>query len=97
MNALCKSLEEQELHPNTKALVYRFALAMADKLAAAEAKYGYQDNWRSNDWEDECREQLKRHIEKGDPVDVANYCAFLWIHNWPTIRTIKEENPSAGA
>jgi hypothetical protein len=25
-----------------------------------------------------------RHIEKGDPRDVAAYCAFLWHHNEST-------------
>jgi hypothetical protein len=73
-----------ELHPLTVNLVVRFARALAAKLAAAEKKYGYSDGWRSPDWMDECRQKLMEHIEKGDPRDVAAYCAFLWHHGEST-------------
>jgi hypothetical protein len=73
-----------DLNPHTKNLVVRFARAMAKKLLAAEQKYGYTDGWRSPDWMDECRAKLLEHIAKGDPVDVANYCAFLWFHGAST-------------
>lgn len=69
------------LHPLTVNLVVRFARALAAKLAAAEVKYGYSDGWRSADWIDECRAKLLEHIAKGDPRDVAAYCAFLWHHS----------------
>lgn len=73
-----------DLNPHTKNLVVRFARAMAKKLLAAEVKYGYTDGWRTEDWMDECRAKLLEHIAKGDPVDVANYCAFLWHHGAST-------------
>lgn len=72
------------LHPATADLVTRFATALARKLADAEQKYGYTDNWRRADWMPECRAQLRDHLLKGDPRDAAAYCAFLWAHEAPT-------------
>jgi len=76
--------EMPTLHPSTAKLVLDFGKAMADKLAAAEKKYGYRDRWATpdaEDWPDPlCYEQLAKHLKKGDPRDVANYCAFLWYH-----------------
>lgn len=72
------------LHPKTADLVQRFAAALSEKLAAAEKKYGYGDGWASPDWMDECRQKLVEHIAKGDPRDVAAYCAFLWHHGEST-------------
>ena len=74
-----------ELHPETRKLVAGFAKALAEKLCAAEKKYGYSDGWLSPDWEQECRLHFLAHIGKGDPRDVAAYCAFMWKHGWPTI------------
>lgn len=72
------------LHPKTASLVQRFTAALAEKLAAAEKKYGYSDGWASPDWMGECRLQLREHLFKGDPRDVAAYCAFLWHHGAST-------------
>ena len=52
------------------------ATAMNTKLARARAKG--RSGWDTP----ECTQQhlsnlLREHVEKGDPVDVANYCAFL--------------------
>jgi hypothetical protein len=79
-----------ELNHHTKLLVVRFAEAMANKLAAAERKYGYSTGWTEKGWLDECRVQLCHHLAKGDPRDVANYCAFLWWHNEPTVKPLDE-------
>lgn len=68
------------LHPDTQDLVTRFATALAVKLHAAELKHGYSDGWKEPDWMDECRQKLLDHLAKGDPRDVAAYCAFLWHH-----------------
>jgi len=72
------------LHPATADLVLRFATALAEKLHKAEQKYGYSDNWQQNDWYEECLQSLWEHIKKGDPRDVAAYCAFMWHHDWAT-------------
>lgn len=73
---------EGGLHPATVDLVDRFAAALKDKLAAAEKKYGYSDGWRQDGWEDALVERLVEHVQKGDPRDVAAFCAFAWHHGW---------------
>jgi hypothetical protein len=78
------ALVGRPLHPRTQDLVWRFAIALGRKLAEAEQKYGYSDGWARADWMDECRQQLMHHIAKGDPRDVAAYCAFLWHHGAST-------------
>lgn len=83
------------LHPHTVNLVARFAAALADKLAKAERKYGYSDGWADADWMDECRAKLIEHVAKGDPRDVAAYCAFLWHHNERTAITPPAPQPQA--
>lgn len=72
------------LHPTTRALVQEFANALATKLKSAEEKYGYSNGWATQDWEVECRRHLYEHIDKGDPLDVAAYCAFMWRRGWST-------------
>lgn len=56
--------------------VEALSLEMKSKLAKQRAK-GY-GGWDSS----ECSQQLlsdmlREHVAKGDPVDVANFCAFL--------------------
>lgn len=87
-----KNVQEQALEqtPNQilEALVQRFSAALLDKLRASEQKYGWQNAWLRDDWMDECQHELCRHIEKGDPLDVAAFCAFLWFHQEPTASSI---------
>lgn len=72
------------LHHETASLVQRFATALAEKLYKAEQKYGRSTDWMKPDWYDDCLQSLWEHIEKGDPRDVAAYCAFMWHHGWVT-------------
>lgn len=72
------------LNHETTDLVLRFASALADKLYKAEQKYGRSTDWMKDDWYDDCLQSLLEHIEKGDPKDVAAYCAFMWHHGWKT-------------
>src|SRR6185503_17506411 len=72
------------LSAGTADLVQRFAQAMLEKLAKAEDKYGYGIGWMDDYWEDDCRHKFIEHAAKGDPTDVANYCAFMWHHGWST-------------
>lgn len=72
------------LHGRTVDLLNQFVVALAEKLMRAEEKYGYSDGWARDDWEEECRRALARHVQKGDPLDVAAYAAFCWKHMWPT-------------
>jgi hypothetical protein len=76
--------KSSEPRKTTADLVRRFAGALADKLAKAEQKYGYTDAWMNPGWEEECQKKLVEHIRKGDPRDVAAFCAFMWHHSWRT-------------
>ncbi|SNS15958.1 hypothetical protein SAMN04488503_2988 [Humidesulfovibrio mexicanus] len=69
-----------DLHPDTRALVRRFAEALAKKLLASEIKYGYGNGWKDPGCVEELRGKLAEHVAKGDPVDVAAFCAMLWHH-----------------
>lgn len=79
------TVSDSGLHPATADLLRRFALALSEKLTAAQTKYGYSDGWLSVNWMDECRAKLLEHVIKGDPRDVAAYCAFLWHHGESTV------------
>lgn len=63
-------------------LVNRFAEALREKLHKAEKKYGYSNAWMRDDWRDTLVNCMHEHIAKGDPRDVAAYCAFAWHHGW---------------
>lgn len=76
--------EELTISPEMEKMIDGFATALKQKLALADQKYGYRDDWSYDDWEQECRAELLRHIQKGDPRDVAAYCAFMWHHGWST-------------
>lgn len=73
-----------DLHGATRDLIERFALALMGKAAAAQRKYGYGANWAAPNWESQLQWELVRHVGKGDPLDVALYCAFAWAHSWST-------------
>jgi hypothetical protein len=66
-------------------LVERFSKALLAKLRLAEANG--RSGWDRDDWEKQCQEGLLRHVDKGDPRDVAAYCAFMWHHGWITALT----------
>ncbi len=73
-----------DLHPETTDLVKRFAVALAEKLYSAQQKYGYDADWKRDGWPSQCLAHFHQHIAKGDPRDVAAYCAFMWHHGWVT-------------
>lgn len=67
---------ETQLSSSDRVAVDHLAGAMKRKLTAARAKG--RSGWDSP----ECTQQhlsnlLREHVDKGDPVDVANFCAFL--------------------
>jgi hypothetical protein len=78
------TLYPTELHPDTVELAMGFALCMMIKLRKAETKYGHSNAWSEPDWMDECKLELRKHLEKGDPKDVAAYAMFLWYHGETT-------------
>ncbi|WP_200844036.1 hypothetical protein [Pantoea sp. 18069] len=68
-------LASQGQHPDDVA-VDALAAAMKAKLARQRAK-GYS-GWNSQECtQQRLSEMLRAHVDKGDPVDVANFCAFL--------------------
>lgn len=72
------------LHPDTQKLVAEFCTALAGKLYKAQLKYGYDTDWKQDWWQSQCQAKFYQHIAKGDPRDVAAYCAFMWWHGWST-------------
>ncbi|MDS7912976.1 ead/Ea22-like family protein [Klebsiella pasteurii] len=72
------------LHPDTQKLVTDFCTALAEKLYKAQLKYGYDADWKHDGWPSQCQAHFHQHIAKGDPRDVAAYCAFMWWHGWST-------------
>ena len=69
---------DRELHE----LAMRFAEALSSKLRRAEEKYNWRGAWKNPDWQSDLAKQIRRHVDKGDPLDVAAYCAFAWHHGW---------------
>lgn len=86
-----------ELHPETRRMVCAFAEAMAAKLRQAEIRYGYEDHWRTDEWEHQCRKDLINHLNKGDPLDVAIYAAFMHARGWRTVTPEAVDRPPASA
>jgi hypothetical protein len=78
----------KDLCSESKELIISFAEAMASKMREAEVKYNYSNEWTHNDWMDQCRLDMLGHILKGDPRDVAIYCAFLWYHKESTFKDV---------
>jgi len=73
-------------------LVDRFSEAIREKLRASEIKYGHNSGWMRDDWQADCQRSLNEHLAKGDPRDVAAYCAFLWHHAWLTVGPLTPED-----
>lgn len=92
IGALVEELEKAQqepsmplgLHPDTQKLVADFCTALAEKLYKAQLKYGYDTDWKQDGWLSQCQAHFHQHIAKGDPRDVAAYCAFMWWHGWST-------------
>ena len=58
-------------------LALAFSGAMIEKLHA-KADTG-RAGWADDDWTiDDIKRALIEHVERGDPVDVANFAAFWW-------------------
>ena len=70
------------LHPDTAKLIDEFCAELKRKAFAAQVKYGFSNNWKSDHWQDDLKRQIRQHIEKGDPRDVALYSAFAWGRGW---------------
>lgn len=65
-----------EWHTDDSA-IFLFAFAMSEKMEKKREVYR-DDEWRrvpiSELWE-----MLREHVEKGDPVDIANFAMMIYI------------------
>ena len=57
--------------------VMRFCQAMSDKMATSRAKG--RGGWQTCSV-DALWKMLREHVEKGDPVDVANFAMMIWCN-----------------
>ena len=82
-------VDEQEQEDNVAVDV--LAAAMKRKLAKAreDGKKGWQDC--SPEYLSSC---LYEHVSKGDPRDVANFCAFLWALGSPIVSPLSTQKVS---
>jgi len=65
---------------------------MKDKMAAARAKG--RGGWEQCD-PATLSDMLRKHVEKGDPRDVANFCMMLWHLNAPISRAAESTSEVA--
>lgn len=80
-----------ELYPSAhtdEVCVDCFALDMKIKLDISRSKG--REGWERCS-ADELSEMLREHVDKGDPVDVANFCMFLKILGY-SISPVAKEN-----
>jgi len=73
-----------QLHPDSQKLLSECFNDLEVKMIANQDKYGYSNEWLIHDWEDECRQEMIKHILKGDPKDVAIYALFMMFRGWST-------------
>lgn len=76
-HATADILAEIEMHRDGQA-VRRFANLMTVKMAAARAKgrNGWQQCSIADLWK-----MLREHVEKGDPIDVANFAMMIHFNS----------------
>lgn len=82
-----RELSADVLHPHSEELLQRTMVILREKMIGSQRKYGYSNGWSDTGWKEECQTELIRHIEKGDPKDVAIYAMFMIHHSWPTVLT----------
>lgn len=75
--------------------VKRLAIAMEDKLdkKADEGRGGWSD--KSQCSQEDLSLMLRNHVEKGDPVDVANFCMMLF-NRGERILAVRASQPEGG-
>lgn len=76
-------MNSDSIHPDDAA-VDALCAAMKAKLREAREKKS-RGGWETCHHID-LSQMLREHVEKGDPVDVANFCAFLFAKSKPIAR-----------
>lgn len=77
------------LHNESKSLVLKTAEIVAEKMRATEQKRGLTNEWAKPDWGSACINDFLRHIDKGDPRDLAVYASVMIHHGWTTKDALK--------
>jgi len=83
-NQLNTNWEDSELHPDSEKLLAFYIKELRLKMISNQKKYGYSNEWLTYDWEKECSMELRKHLDKGDPKDVAIYAMFMMYRGWST-------------
>ncbi|MEI9534900.1 MULTISPECIES: hypothetical protein [Morganellaceae] len=78
-----------DLHKDSQALVLKTAEVVAEKMRATELKRGLTNEWAKPDWESACINDFLRHVDKGDPRDLAVYANMMIHHGWTTKDAVK--------
>lgn len=78
---------EEELHPDSQKLLEVCFEELRLKMIRNQEKYGWTNEWLTSNWEDECRDEMMKHLGKGDPRDVAIYAMFMIFRGWSTIKS----------
>ncbi|WP_272569981.1 hypothetical protein [Providencia sp. PROV255] len=78
-----------DLHKDSQALVLKTAEVVAEKMRATELKRGLTNEWAKPDWGSACINDFLRHIDKGDPRDLAVYASMMIHHGWTTKDALK--------
>ena len=77
LQKICNDIEKiEEEKEKLQKVVTAFAKAMLVKLHN-KVEEGYK-GWDSETYKEDIKVCLKQHVEKGDPVDIANFCMMLW-------------------
>ena len=71
-NCKCGNLR----HEDFELALIQFTDKMRSKLQEKDQS-GWA-SWQDDDFVDKMRRGLVAHVASGDPIDVANYCMFLW-------------------
>ncbi|EPJ3803339.1 hypothetical protein OND84_002597 [Morganella morganii] len=77
------------LHKDSQAMVLKTAEVVAEKMRATELKRGMTNEWTKPDWESACINDFLRHVDKGDPRDLAVYAIMMIHHGWTTKDAVK--------
>lgn len=88
MSTETKQTQEEQLQEEFEIILEGFSRILVAKLMQNEKKHKFGFSWKKPDWEEQLQREIVKHVEKGDPRDVAIYAMFAWFHNW---RTAPEE------
>jgi hypothetical protein len=72
------------LHSDSENLLKTVFEELRLKMISNQKKHGWSNEWLTDNWEDECLSQLRKHVDKGDPRDVAIYAMFMIYRGWST-------------